>query len=62
MKIVDTSGFGWLNFELTLADKFKLFARGVLAAQEFLCGGGNSRTGFDWLDYKRVRMGCVDAR
>lgn len=56
IKIVDTTGFEWLNFDMTWTEKFKLFARGVMAAKDFLSGGGDSPAGFNWAEYKELRQ------
>lgn len=54
-KVVEIDGIDLLDFNLSLGDKFKLFACGVRAAMEFLFGGGDTPTGFDWADYKDLR-------
>lgn len=52
--MINTGPHHWLNFTMGDADKVDLFARGAQAAADFLCG-------FDWLQYKAIRRGIVQA-
>lgn len=52
--VIDTSGFNWLDFDMSPAQKLALFTRGAVAAGKFL---GE----FDWPRYKEVRAHLTKA-
>ncbi|MCP9236831.1 patatin-like phospholipase family protein [Lewinella sp. JB7] len=45
VEYIDVEGFSWINFNITDADKMRLFRRGAEAAASFL-------RRFNWLEYK----------
>ncbi|NJB86731.1 putative acylesterase/phospholipase RssA [Lewinella marina] len=45
VEYIDVEGFNWINFEISEAEKLKLFRRGAEAASRFL-------RRFNWLEYK----------
>ncbi|WP_374335997.1 patatin-like phospholipase family protein [Methyloversatilis sp.] len=51
----------WLNFNMKPAEQKQLFLAGVLEAETFLCGN-DTRPGFDWADYKKLRAALLAAR
>lgn len=50
---VDMTGYNWLNFFMSNEDKKKMFAKGALAAAEFL-------KGFEWEKFKQERHSYFD--
>jgi NTE family protein len=54
VKEIDTGPHHWLNFEMRQYEKVDLFARGAMAAADFLCN-------FNWPQYKKVREGIAQA-
>jgi NTE family protein len=51
---IDTGKHYWLNFNLSDDDKKDLFAKGVLAAANFL-------REFDWQEYKKLRRRLIQS-
>lgn len=54
VKMIDTGDHFWLNFSMEDDEKIDLFARGAVAAAEFL-------SSFDWIKYKNIREGIAKA-
>jgi NTE family protein len=52
--VIDTSGFNWLDFDMSPEQKLALFTRGAVAAGDFL-------RSFDWPRYKEVRAHLIKA-
>ncbi|MCB1956127.1 MAG: patatin-like phospholipase family protein [Rhodocyclaceae bacterium] len=60
VQTIDTGGQGWLDFKIARQAQADLFARGVRAAHDFLCGHEGT-AGFDWPNYKEIRRALAQA-
>ena len=56
----DVAKFHWLDFNMPLSHKVKLFNLGVKAAHEFITGQQNGKA-FNWQDYKTTRQNYINA-